>query len=89
MTSTPITVKGYINPLPRTADENLARVIISTSETDYYVVPRGAGIDLDDHLSASVEAIGTVTEKDELLYLHVRKYTLTDVFENDWYDDKE
>lgn len=69
-----LTVKGYVSPLPRSADEKQARVAIMQDETEYRVIPRGAGVDLDDHLSALVEVTGTVTETEGVLHLVVRGY---------------
>lgn len=43
-------------------------------ETEYRIIPRGSGLDLDDHLSALVEVSGTVTETEGVLHLVVRGY---------------
>lgn len=70
-----VTVTGYLTPLPRSADEKQARVAIMQDETEYRVIPRGAGVDLDDHLSALVEVTGSVTQTDDgVNHLVVRGY---------------
>ena len=81
----PITVKGYVTPLPRSADEAQARVAIMQDEREYRIIPRGAGVDLDDHLSALVEVTGVCTESEGVLRVQVRGYR---VLEDDgWLDD--
>lgn len=69
-----LTITGYVAPLPRAADEKQARVAIMQDETEYRIIPRGAGVDLDDHLSALVEVTGSVTETEGVLHLVVRGY---------------
>lgn len=70
-----VTVTGYLTPLPRSADEKQARVAVMQDETEYRVIPRGAGIDLDDHLSALVEVTGSVSQGDDgVNHLVVRGY---------------
>ena len=76
--STPKTIRGYVAALPVCADETKARVAVEV-ETDgiaYHVIPRGAGVDLDDHLSAQVQVTGFVQQDDENWLINVRAYEL-------------
>lgn len=83
--TTPITVKGYVTALPRSADEAQCRVAVIQDEQEYRIIPRGAGVDLDDHLSALVEVTGVSTESDGIVRLQVRGYKVLD---DVWLDDE-
>ena len=87
MSTSPITVRGYVEALPRKKDERQARVAIVQDEVEYRVLTRGAGVDLVDEVSAQVEASGTVEEQDGIKYMTVRSYRLLDA-EGGWDDDK-
>ena len=87
MSTSPITVRGYVEALPRKKDERQARVAIVQDEVEYRVLTRGAGVDRVDEVSAQVEASGTVEEQDGIKYMTVRSYRLLDE-EGGWDDDK-
>jgi hypothetical protein len=74
MNNTSITVKGYVEAVPRAVDARQARVAIVQDDVEYRVVPRGAGIDLDDEISTLVEATGLLEESDGVNYIMVRAY---------------
>ncbi len=86
MSSTIITVKGIVSPLPAKG-ENGARVVITMDEQEYQVAPRGAGADLDEEISAVVEAKGMLTEQNGVQCLFVRSYTVLD--EDMWPEDNQ
>ncbi len=86
MSSTVITVKGIVSPLPAKG-EGGARVVITMNEQEYQVTPRGAGADLDEEVSAVVEATGMLTEQNGVNCLFVRSYTVLD--EDLWPDDNQ
>ncbi len=86
MSSTIITVKGMVSPLPKKG-ENGARVAIVTDEREYHITPRGAGAGLDEEISAVVEATGMLTEQNDISCLFVRTYTVHD--EDMWPDDNQ
>lgn len=82
----PMTIQGYVTALPRAADEAQARVAVVQDDVEYRIIPKGAGVDLDDHLSSLVEVTGLCTEKDGIMRLQVRGYR---VLEDDtWLDDR-
>ncbi|MDR2050563.1 MAG: hypothetical protein LBQ63_02175 [Deltaproteobacteria bacterium] len=84
------TVRGYIVSLPprKGAGEESAKVALQDEDgREYHIVPKGVGIDLVGHISARVEATGIVRQKEDILFLWVRRYTVDDAFEDDWYDD--
>jgi hypothetical protein len=74
MNNTSITVKGYVVAVPRAVDARQARVAIVQDDVEYRVVPRGAGIDLDDEISTLVEVTGLLEESDGVNYIMVRVY---------------
>ena len=75
MSNSPITIKGYVNSLPRDMDERQANVAIVQEGVEYRVLPRGAGIDLDDEVNALIEATGVAEEgEDGVIYFTVRGY---------------
>ena len=78
--SNPITVKGYVCSVPRAADARQADV-------EYRIIPRGAGADLADEVSALVEVTGLLEQVDEVNYIQVRGYTLVDDTSS-WDDDE-
>ncbi|MDR3361566.1 MAG: hypothetical protein LBO64_01780 [Desulfovibrio sp.] len=74
MNNTSVTVKGYVVAVPRAMDARQARVAIVQDDVEYRVVPRGAGIDLDEEISTLVEATGLLEESDGLNYIMVRVF---------------
>ena len=74
--SNPITVKGYVCSVPRAADARQASVV--QDDVEYRIIPRGAGADLADEVSALVEVTGLLEQVDEVNYIQVRGYTLVD-----------
>lgn len=85
MSMTPATVSGYVVSLPRNIDARQAGVAIVQNGIEYRVLPRAAGIDLDDEVNVAVEATGQVEEVDGIHYLTVRGYK---VLEDDaWLED--
>ena len=84
------TVMGYIVSLPRQsgAKEESAKVALQDKNgLEYHILPKGMGIDMVEHINAKAEITGIVQQKDDILYLQVRSYTVDDAFEDDWYDD--
>lgn len=82
----PITVKGYVTALPRSADDAQARVAVMQDEREYRIIPKGAGVDLDEHLSALVEVTGICTEHEGVFRLLVRGYRVLE--DDSWLDDE-
>ena len=74
MNKSPITVRGYVAAVPRSVDARQARVAVVQDDVEYRIVPRGAGVDLDDEVSLPVEVSGLVDEADGVVYLTVRGY---------------
>lgn len=91
MSKSPVTVRGYVTSLPRSVDGRQASVAIVQDGVEYRILPRGAGVDLDDEVNVAVEATGLVEEApDGVLYLAVRGYkALEDAAGEDsaWGDD--
>ena len=63
--SNPITVKGYVCSVPRAADARQASVAVVQDDVEYRIIPRGAGADLADEVSALVEVTGLLEQVDE------------------------
>ena len=76
--SNPITVKGYVCSVPRAADARQASVAVVQDDVEYRIIPRGAGAELADEVSALVEVTGLLEQVDEGNYIQVRGYTLVD-----------
>lgn len=76
--SNPITVKGYVCSVPRAADARQASVAVVQDDVEYRIIPRGAGADLADEVSALVEVTGLLEQVDEVNYIQARGYTLVD-----------
>lgn len=86
------TVSGYIISVPGKSGnrEDSAKVALQDDNgQEYHILPKGMGIDLVGHINARAEVTGLVQQKDDILYLQVRNYTIDDAFEHDWYDDDE
>ena len=56
-------------------------------DVEYRIIPRGAGADLADEVSALVEVTGLLEQVDEVNYIQVRGYTLVDDTSS-WDDDE-
>lgn len=85
MNKSPATISGYVVALPRNLDARQATVAIVQDGIEYRVLPRGAGVDLDDEVNIPVEATGIVDEVDGITYIAVRGYK---ALEDDlWSDD--
>ena len=83
----PKTIKGYVTALPVNADETKARVAVEEDGIAYHVVRRGAGVDLDDHLSTLVQVTGIVhQDADENWLINVRAYELLE--DDSWLEDE-
>lgn len=83
-----VKIIGDVTPYSGTGD---SKVSILDGDQEYRVAPRGAGVDLIDHISGSVEVEGIVKEdQDGELSIQVRSYRLLDAFDDEtWYDDDE
>ena len=73
MSSASSTLRGYVAPLPSGQGCRVALVVADSGE-EYPVLPRGAGIDLADMVSAQVEVVCSVHEEGENKRLFVRSY---------------
>ena len=85
MNKSPITVRGYIAAVPRSVDARQARVAVVQDDVEYRIVPRGAGVDLDDEVSVPVEVSGIVDEADGVVYLTVRGYKVLE--DDSWLEE--
>lgn len=74
MSKSSATISGYVVALPRNIDPRQACVAIMENDVEYRILPRGAGVDLDDEVNVAVEATGQVEEEDGVFYLTVRGY---------------
>ena len=54
-------------------------------DVEYRIVPRGAGVDLDDEVSVPVEVSGQVEEADGVLYLTVRGFKVLE--DDSWLEE--
>ena len=78
------TIQGYVAPLAG-RDKGCCQIAIVTDDGEYHVAPRGAGVDLLEHLSVQVEVSGTITrEEDQPHVIQVRTYTFTEPNDEDW-----
>ena len=80
-------MKGYVCSVPRAADARQASVAVVQDDVEYRIIPRGAGADLADEVSALVEVTGLLEQADEVNYIQVRGYTLVDDTSS-WDDDE-
>lgn len=76
------TVKGIVVSVP--LDGRQTRIAVSQDGIEYRIMPRAAGIDLEDEINVSVEATGELLEEEDAKYLTVRSYK---VLEDDAWDD--
>jgi hypothetical protein len=85
MNTGPIHVRGYVVAIPRLLDARQARVAIVQDDVEYRIVPRGAGVDLDDEVSVPVEVTGLHEECDGVHYLTVRNYKILE--DDSWLEE--
>lgn len=85
MNKSPITVRGYVAAVPRSVDARQARVAVVQDDVEYRIVPRGAGVDLDDEVSVPVEVSGIMEEADGVAYLTVRGYKVLE--DDSWLEE--
>ena len=86
MSKEQITGKGYVTAVPRGTDARQARVAIVQDDVEYRIIPRGAGVDLDDEVSVPVEVTGLLEVADEVSYLMVRGYTVLE--DDSWLEEQ-
>lgn len=67
------TLRGYVAPLPSGQNCRVA-LAVAGSDEEYPILPRGAGIDLADMVSAQVEVVCSVQDDGESKRLFVRSY---------------
>ena len=85
MNKNSITIKGYVTAIPRSVDARQARMAVAQDDVEYRIVPRGAGVDLDDAVSLTVEVFGLLEEADGVNYLVVRGYTVLE--DDSWLEE--
>ncbi|WP_291444288.1 hypothetical protein [Desulfovibrio sp.] len=85
MNKSPITVRGYVAAVPRSVDARQARVAVVQDDVEYRIVPRGAGVDLDEEVSVPVEVSGIMDEADGVVYLTVRGYKVLE--DDSWLEE--
>ena len=85
MNKSPITVRGYVAAVPRSVDARQARVAVVQDDVEYRIVPRGAGVDLDDEVSVPVEVSGIMDEADGVVHLTVRGYKVLE--DDSWLEE--
>ncbi len=69
------TVQGIVTAVP--LDAKQSRIAIRQGEEEYRILPKAAGIDLEEEINVSVEARGELlTGDDDVRYLTVRSYTV-------------
>ena len=85
MNKSAITIKGYVTAVPRSADARQARVAVIQDDVEFRIVPRGAGVDLDDEVSVPVEVTGLLDEADDIKYLTVRGYKVLE--DDSWLEE--
>ena len=85
MNKNSIPIKGYVTAMPRSVDARQARVAVVQDDVEYRIVPRGAGVDLDDAVSLPVEVFGLLEEADGVSYLVVRGYTVLE--DDSWLEE--
>ncbi len=86
------TFQGYIQVLPRQPEkkEDCAKVaLIADDGTEYPILHKGVGMDLTQHVNAHAQVVGVLCPFGEGNALTVRQFTVTDGFEDEWYDDPD
>ena len=71
--------------MPRSVDARQARVAVVQDDVEYRIMPRGAGVDLDDEVSVPVEVSGIMEEADGVVYLTVRGYKVLE--DDSWLEE--
>ena len=71
-----ITIKGYVTSVP--LDEKQTRIAVTQNDIEYRVLPKAAGVDLEDEINANVEVTADLLEEEDVKYLTVRKFTILD-----------
>ncbi len=78
-----ITLKGFVAALPSRG--KAGHVMLVADNKEIVVVPRGAGVDLDEHVGATVQVSGVLSQEGETETIFVRSYTVLD--DDLWLDD--
>lgn len=81
-----VTVQGYVISIPQ--DERKCRIAIQENDSQYRVLPKGAGVNLAEEVNALVKVSGAVESRDEVTYITVRGFTLLED-DGDWGDDAD
>ena len=66
--------------------------LVLADGTECPILHKGAGVDLVDHIGADVEVVACwegVTAVEGEKALRIRSYTVTDGYEDPWYDDDD
>lgn len=71
-----ITIKGYVTSVP--LDEKQTRIAITQDEIEYRVLPKAAGVDLEDEINANVEVTADLLEVEDVKYVTVRNFKILD-----------
>ncbi len=80
--SSQITIlRGTVAPLPPGSP---CKVCLVDGDREYNIIPRGAGADLVDLVSAQLEVTGTVKEEEESFSVQVRSYKVLDADDEAW-----
>jgi hypothetical protein len=84
------TIRGYIIAQPKNGGRDDAKIAIQDEGgEEFLIIPKGLGIDLVDYINAKAEITGIIQEQNEHKFIQVRKYTLQDEYEDQWYDDSK
>ena len=83
--------QGYVRTVPPVGGkEEAAKVaLVADDGTEYYILHKGIGVDLVEHISADVKINGTLHMQGDIPYIQVRTYQLVDDYQGKWYDDKD
>ncbi|MCR4666285.1 MAG: hypothetical protein K5657_03215 [Desulfovibrio sp.] len=76
-------LKGIVTSVP--LDSKQSRIAILQDDIEYRIIPKAAGVDLEDEINVFVEVTGDLFEEDEVQYLTVRSFK---VLEDDAWDDE-
>lgn len=84
-----IVVRGYVESIPpgHEALQKIKVCIVTEEGATYHVLPKGAGTELLNHVSAPVEARGIVSEHDETLFIQINTFQVEDGYDDSWYDE--
>lgn len=81
-----VKLQGYVTSIPQ--DERKCRIAIQVDDSQYRVLPKGAGVDLAEEVNALVQVSGAVESADETMYITVRGFTLLED-DGDWAGDDD